>query len=195
LNQKVKIGLGLGTVAVAALVTILVFTVISLPLNNKTHTIVAPQSNKPESAFANVLLWRNGQCVYNYTSPDLLVTAGSTWIKNFLSTGTSGATNATNSLAVGTNGTPTIGQTVLTSEQTGNGLARVSNTSVSINATAYYVVYTWTASGSATLNATSLSRSSTSNGPTAVAIISIASASVITNDKLQVKVTVNCPTG
>jgi hypothetical protein len=196
LNSKLKYGLG-GT-ALGATITAVIMLVAFLsfvPPHTVSVQVQASQGTKTESGEVQAWLIRNGVVIQYSDTHNTLLTSGSTWIKTFLSSGTSGATNATNDISLGTNGAPTVGETKLTSEYTTAGLSRVSNTSVSINATAYYVVYTWSATATFTVNATCLSYSSTSNGPTGVCMANVATATGASGDQYKQKWTVNCPSG
>jgi hypothetical protein len=196
LNTKLRY---LTSASVAATVTAVIMLVAFLSFA-PPHTVyvqVASQGKSPlESGEVQAwLISPNGTLIQYSDTHNTLLTSGSTWIKNFLSSGTSGATNATNDISLGTNAAPTVGETKLSSEYTNTGLARASNTSQSINSTAYYVVYTWSATGTFTINATCLSYSSQPNGPTGVCMANVATATGASGDSYKQKWTVNVPSG
>jgi len=194
MNPKLKY-LSTGTILGATLIAIVFLTVFA-PLQNRPAVFVTVfEENKP-SGHVSVQIWRNGELIYSYETDNIIVTIGSTWVKDFLRQGTTGATNATDDIAIGTHGTPVVGDTELQSEQTDSSLQRTSGTVANINATAYNVTKTWTSSISATINATSLHRSPTPNSNNnAVAIASISSVSLLANDQLQVTWKLNVPSG
>ncbi len=148
--------------------------------------------------FVNVKIIRDGQVVYDYEQHNILVTGGSTWIKDFLMQGTVGATNATDDIAVGNHTTPSVSDTKLQTECTTANLTRqdCSASVTNLNATAYQVVYSRIASDTVIINATSLHHDPTPNTDNnVVAIANIPQASLIANDQIQVTWTVNVPAG
>ena len=196
MELKTKYLLG-GTGFGVALTAILLFTLISFlptPINNVT-TVTVAEANKP-SGHVIAKVWRNGELIYTYETHNIIVTIGSTWVKDFLKDGTAGATNPTDDIAIGTHGTPTASDTKLDSEQTDSSLIRTSVTPTNINATAYNVTNTWISDITATVNATSLHHDPTSDSDNnAVAIASIAEANLIANDEIEIIWILNCPAG
>ena len=135
----------------------------------------------------DVVVIRNGVVIYNYSTHNIVVLNGSTWVKDFLRLGATGAMNATDDVAVGNNTTPTTSQTKLNTECTTANLTRQTCTPTNINATAYSVLYQRIASGTIKVNATSLHHSPVSNSAgNVVAIASITQASLISGDTLKV---------
>lgn len=195
MNTKLKYGTG-GLLLGATLVAILALTIVSLSLSNPTAVIIT-EENKP-SGHVCVLVWRNGELIYEYETHNIFVTTGSTWVKDFLKSGTAGATNATDDIAIGTHGTPSASDQKLDNELTTSGLDRKDASAgvTNINDTAYKVEYTWTATGSATVNATSLHHDPTDDtSGNAVAIANINEVSLIADDQLKVTWTLNVPSG
>jgi len=142
-----------------------------------------------------VKAWRDGDLIYEYDTHNLITTIGSTQIRDFL-----GWTNHTNQpcryLSLSNDATPLTSWTKLPSEITGSGLARASGTATVVNATAYQVTYTWTASGPQSVQCTGLHWVATGDSSgNLLAAASISSVSLQNNDMLQVTWTVNIPDG
>ncbi|MEM3622762.1 MAG: hypothetical protein QXR76_03210 [Candidatus Bathyarchaeia archaeon] len=183
--------LKISVLAEIILVTGLLFAL----LPNPTFYVEQPVSWQGS---VNVKVIRNGHVIYEYTQHNILVTIGSTWIKDFLKSGTTGAANATDDIAVGNHTTPSVSDTKLQTECTIANLTRqdCSASVTNLNATAYQVVYSRIASAMVTINATSLHHDPTPNTDNnAVAIANILQASLIANDQIQVTWTVNVPAG
>jgi hypothetical protein len=141
------------------------------------------------SGAVHVQIIRNGEVIYDYETHNIVVTIGSTWIRDFLKSGTSGVTNATDDIAVGNHTTFDVGDTKLATECTTANLTRqdCSASVTVVNATAYQVVYERVASGTVTVNATSLHHDPTGNtSGNMVAEASITTASLISGDTFRV---------
>jgi ABC-type proline/glycine betaine transport system ATPase subunit len=148
------------------------------------------------SGAVHVQIIRNGEVIYDYDTHNIIVTDGSTWVRDFLKSGTTGATNATDDVAVGNHTTFSASDTKLATECTTANLTRTSGTVSIVNATAYQVLYERIASDTVTVNATSLHHDPTSNtSGNMVAAASITTASLISGDTLRVTWTVNIPAG
>jgi hypothetical protein len=181
MNGKLKFGS-----AFAAVLAIgLLLGLLAADLSHVTKVSVNDQFKRIGAV--DVVIIRNGVVVYSYSTHNLVVTDGSTWVKEFLRIGTTGATNATDDIAVGNHTTPAASDTILNAECTTANLTRQSCTPTNINATAYQVVYERIASGTVVVNATSLHHDPTGNtSGNAVAIASITQASLISGDTLKV---------
>jgi hypothetical protein len=146
------------------------------------------------SGAVHVQIIRNGEVIYDYETHNIVVNDGSTWIRDFLKSGTTGATNATDDVAVGNHTTFAVTDTKLATECTTANLTRTSGTVSIVNATAYQVVYERIASDTVTVNATSLHHDPTSNtSGNMVAEASITEASLIAGDTFRCTWTVNIP--
>ena len=196
MNSKLKYGTAFGVC-----LTVLLLSIFSFSLMNKPEStvILVTEQSKP-TGHVKAEVWRNGVLIYSFETHNILVTTGSTWVKDFLRQGTTGATNATDDIAIGTHGTPQASDQKLANELTTNGLDRrdASSGVTNLNSTAYKVEYTWTATGSvSTINATSLHHDPTDNtSGNAVAIATIAIISnIIANDQVKITWTLNVPSG
>jgi len=142
-----------------------------------------------------VKAYRDGELFYEFDEHNLITTEGSKHIRDFM-----GFVNQTNQaciyLSLSNDATPITSWIKLPGEITGSGLTRATGTPSVVNATAYQVTYTWTASAPASVQCTGLhwdSISDSSNNLFAAA--SISSVSLQANDMLQVTWTVNIPDG
>ena len=147
------------------------------------------------SGHVSVKAYRDGELFYEYDDHNLITTTGSTHIRDFM-----GWANQTNQpciyLSLSNDAVPQTSWTKLPGELTGSGLARGTGTPSAVNATAYQVTYTWTASTPASLQCTGLhwdAAQDSSNNLLAAA--SISSVSLQANDMLHVTWTVNIPDG
>jgi hypothetical protein len=153
-------------------------------------------SGSDPAGHVSVKVWREGEIVYEYDTHNLITTIGSTQIRDFL-----GWTNHTNQpcsyLSLSNDATPLTSWTRLTNEiDVGVGLERASGTATVVNATAYQVTYTWTATGAQSVQCTGLHWDSTGMSfDNLLAAASISSVSLQNNDQLQVTWTVNIPDG
>lgn len=190
MNSKLKFGFG-SCLALAFTIGMLLFLLTPSP------SIFINQQAK-WNAQVKVVVIRGGAVVYEYETHNILVTIGSTWIKDFLKSGTTGATNATDDIAVGNHTTPSVSDTKLQTECTTANLTRqdCSASVTNLNATAYQVMYSRIASATVTINATSLHHDPTPNTDNnAVAIANIQQASLIANDEIKITWTINVPAG
>ena len=143
----------------------------------------------------SVKAYRDGELFYEFDDHNLIVTEGSTHIRDFM-----GWANQTNQaciyLSLSNDGAPAVGWVKLPGEITGSGLDRETGTPTAVNATAYSVTYTWTASAPASVQCTGLHWDSTGDSSNnLLAAASISSVSLQANDMLQVTWTVNIPDG
>jgi hypothetical protein len=139
--------------------------------------------------------YRDGEIFYEFDDHNLITTEGSTHIRDFM-----GWVNETHQaciyLSLSNDGAPLITWVKLPGEITGSGLVRATGTPSTVNATAYQVTYTWTASAPASVQCTGLHWDSTSDSSNNLfAAASISSVSLQANDMLQVTWTVNIPDG
>jgi len=143
----------------------------------------------------SVKAYRDGELFYEFDQHNLITTIGSTHIRDFM-----GWANQTNQaciyLALSNDGAPNVNWVDLPGEITGSGLDRETGTPSPVNATAYSVTYTWTASAPASVQCTGLHWDATDDSPNnLLAAASISSVSLQANDMLQVTWTVNIPDG
>jgi hypothetical protein len=143
----------------------------------------------------SVIGFRDGEIFYEYDDHNLITTIGSTQLRDFL-----GFSNHTNAacihLSLSDDGAPAVGWTKLPTEITANGLDRATGTPTVVNATAYQVTYTWTATASDTVDCTGLHWDAADDTPNnMLAAAAISSVSLQANDMLQVTWTVNIPDG
>ena len=143
--------------------------------------------------YARVL--RDGLIIYEYSTHNLITTNGSKHIRDFL-----GWANQTNAaciyISLSDDATPATSWNKLPGEITANGLDRETGTPSVVNATAYQVTYTWTASAAQSVQCTGLHWVVTDDSSfNLFAAASISSVSLQANDQLQVTWTVNVPDG
>lgn len=143
----------------------------------------------------NVVIRRNGEVVYNYTTHNILTTIGARLVRNIL-----GFDNETQRqvkyIALSSDTNPDKTWTKLPNEYTTGGLERKAGTPSVINATAFQVVAQWTSSTTTTIKCTALHWDGTSGSDNNMwAVASIPDASVIPNDEIQVTWKVNIPDG
>jgi hypothetical protein len=144
----------------------------------------------------SVKAYRDGELFYEFDDHNLITTEGSTHIRDFM-----GWANQTNQaciyLSLSNDAAPNTTWTKLPGEITGSGLARATGNPVTaLNATAYSVTWTWTASGAISVQCTGLHWDSTGDSSNnLLAAASISSVSLQNNDMLQVTWTVNIPDG
>lgn len=143
----------------------------------------------------SVIGYRDGEVFFEYDEHNLITGNGSKHIRNFL-----GFANQTNVaciyLSLSNDGAPVKTWGKLPNEITGNGLDRQTGTPSVVNATAYQVTYTWTATAPQSVQATGLHWDSTDDSDgNMFAAAAISSVSLQANDMLQVTWTVNIPDG
>jgi hypothetical protein len=152
-------------------------------------------SGSDPAGHVSVKVWRDGEVIHEYETHNLITTIGSTHLRNFL-----GWANQTNQasiyLALSNDATPLTSWVDLPGEIIGSGLARATGTPSVVNATAYQVTYTWTATAAQSVQCTGLHWDATVDSPNnLLAAASISSVSLQNNDQLQVTWTVNIPDG
>ncbi len=156
------------------------------------------ESRTEPSGRVTVIGSRGGSVFYNYTTHNMIMTIGSTHIRDILGFNNITSPNATISISLSAETDPTPLKTwnKLPSEITATNLNRTSGTAAVINKTAYKVEFTWTASVSEKVNCTGLHWSpvddSTGN---MLAAAEISEVSLIADDQLKVTWTVNIPDG
>jgi len=144
----------------------------------------------------SVKAYRDGVLFYEYDDHNLIVTIGSKHVRNFL--GFANQTNAAiDNIALSNDATPLTSWTKLPGEITTSGLNRSAGTASVVNATAFQVTYTWTATtGPINVQCTGMHWSVTNDSDNNLfAAASISSVSLQANDQLQVTWTVNIPDG
>ena len=143
----------------------------------------------------SVKAYRDGVLFYEYDDHNLIVTIGSKHVRNFL--GFNNATLASiANIALSNDATPLTSWTKLPGEITVAALGRAVGAASVVNATAFEVTYTWTASVAQTVQCTGLHWSATGDTDgNLFAAASISSVSLQANDQLQVTWTVNIPDG
>jgi len=188
------IGIGAGSGLITA---ITVFILLTALLNSTQSPITIVSQMRKPSGYVEVEVTRNGEIIYHYATHNIIVTIGATWVRNFLSDGTTGATAATDDIAMSDDDTPVIGWTKLPNEITVSGLARKTADSVTKpNATAYWANATWTSPGTYTVDTTGLHHDPTAGSDNnMVAAATIATASLILNDQISIRWLVNVPPG
>lgn len=152
-------------------------------------------SGSDPAGHVSVKVWRDGEVIHEYETHNLITTIGSTHLRNFL-----GWANQTNEesiyLSLSNDATPLVSWTKLPGEITLSGLGRATGTPSVVNATAYQVTYTWTATDSESVQCTGLHWDATGDSSgNLLAAASISSVSLQDQDQLQVTWTVNIPDG
>ena len=143
----------------------------------------------------NVVIWRSGVVIYNYTTHNILTTIGATHVRDIL-----GFDNRTQRqiiyVSLSSDTSPDKSWTKLPNEITDGGLARTAGTPTVINATAFQVVASWTATGSYTISCTGIHWDGTAGSDgNLFAAAEIPTANVISGDNIQVTWTINTPDG
>ena len=152
-------------------------------------------SGSDPAGHVSVKVWRGGEVIHEYETHNLITTIGSTHIRNFL-----GWANQTNQasiyLSLSNDASPLVSWTKLPGEITASGLGRATGVTSVVNATAYQVTYTWTATASESVQCTGLHWDATGDSSgNLLAAASISSVSLQDQDQLQVTWTVNIPDG
>lgn len=178
----------------AIVLGILLAYTIGLSVGRRESALYGTAGADP-AGHVSVKAYRDGELFYEFDEHNLITTIGSTHIRDFM-----GWANQTNEeciyLSLSNDGAPQTSWVKLPAEITGSGLARATGAQTALNATAYQVTYTWTASLAADVQCTGLhwdSIGDSSNNLFAAA--SISSVSLQANDMLQVTWTVNIPDG
>lgn len=143
----------------------------------------------------SVKAFRNGALFYEYEDHNLITTIGSKHVRNFL--GFANQTNAAiENIALSNDGAPSAAWTKLPAEITLLNLNRSTGVASVVNATAFQVTFTWTASGAQSIQCTGLHWDPTDDlDGNLFAAAAISSVSLQANDQLQVTWTVNIPDG
>jgi len=178
----------------ALVLGILLAYTIGLSVGRRESALYGTAGADP-AGHVSVKAYRDGELFYEFDDHNLITTIGSTHIRDFM-----GWANQTNQaciyLSLSDDATPLTSWVRLPGEITGSGLDRETGTPTSVNATAYQVTYTWTASAPATVQCTGLHWDATDNSNNnLLAAASISSVSLQANDMLQVTWTVNIPDG
>jgi hypothetical protein len=144
----------------------------------------------------NVVVIRDGTVVYNYTTHNILVTIGSTYVRNILGFNNVTGQNATKWISLSSDTSPATSWTKLPNEFTTGGLARALATMTVVNSTAFQAQASWTSSTTATITCTGLQWAGEAGSDgNLFAAAEVSSASVISGDNIQVTWTVNTPAG
>lgn len=149
------------------------------------------------SASVNWKVFRDGELIYDETDHNLLVDSGKNWIRTQIGS-TSPEANGANWVALtNTAITPAAGDTCLSGEITANGLDRQQGTYATGATGVYTVQKTFTATGSQSAQASALFTADVTGTPcdsgddgTMMAEATMTSASLVTNDQLQVTWTI-----
>ena len=178
----------------AIVIGILLAYTIGISVGRRESALYGTAGADP-SGHVSVKAYRDGELFYEFDDHNLITTEGSTHIRNFM-----GWINGTNQpcsyLSLSEDVAPVISWVRLPSEIPGSGLARATGAATVVNATAYQVTWTWTASAPVTVNCTGLHWDSGSmSNNNLLAAASISSVSLQANDLLQVTWTVNIPDG
>jgi hypothetical protein len=158
--------------------------------------LLAVQQEVKYPHMVNVVVTRDGTVVYNYTTHNILVTIGSTYVRNILGFNNVTGQNATKWISLSSDTSPTTSWTKLPNEFTTGGLARALATMTVINSTAFQAQASWTSSTTATITCTGLQWAGEAGSDgNLFAAAAVSSASVISGDNIQVTWTVNTPAG
>ncbi len=179
----------------AIVIGILLAYTIGISVGRRESALYGTAGADP-AGHVSVKAYRDGELFYEFDDHNLITTEGSTHIRDFM--GWANATNvASIHLSLSNDAVPLTSWVKLPGEITGSGLVRATGTPTALNATAYSVTYTWTASaGPISVQCTGLHWDSTSDlSNNLLAAASISSVSLQANDMLQVTWTVNIPDG
>jgi len=172
---------------------LLAFT-IGLSVGRRESALYGSAGADP-AGHVSVRAYRDGELFYEFDEHNLITTIGSTHIRDFMAWSNETA-GACIHLSLSDDATPLISWIRLPGEISGSGLARETGTPINVNATAYQVTYTWTASAPATVQCTGLHwDAGVSSNNNLFAAASISSVSLQANDMLMVTWTVNIPDG
>jgi len=157
--------------------------------------LLAVQQEVKYPHIVNMVVIRDGEVVYNYTTHNILTTIGARLARNVF-----GFANETQTqmkyVALSSDTSPDKSWTKLPNEYTSGGLERKAGTPSVVNTTAFQVVASWTSSTTTTIKCTSLHWDGTSGSDNNMwAVATIPDASVIPGDNVQVTWTVNTPDG
>lgn len=181
---------------------VLLSSVIAYWLGLNEGLSFSAESGTGPSGKVTVEGYRDGILFYNYTTHNVIMTIGSTYVRNFFLNDSAiygpSLINKTDDISLSADVAPVKTWTKLPSEITGSGLARATGDTVSvINSTAYKTEYTWDSiTGSQTVNCTGLHWSPVSDSDgNMLAAASISKVSLIAGDQLKVTWTVHIPDG
>ena len=178
----------------AIVIGILLAYTIGISVGRRESALYGTAGADP-AGHVSVKAYRDGELFYEFDQHNLITTEGSTHIRDFM--GWANATNvASIHLSLSNDAVPLTSWVKLPGEITASGLDRETGTPSPVNATAYSVTYTWTASAPASVQCTGLHWDSTDDSSNnLLAAASISSVSLQANDMLQVTWTVNIPDG
>jgi hypothetical protein len=178
----------------ALVLGILLAYTIGLSVGRRESALYGTAGADP-AGHVSVKAYRDGELFYEFDDHNLITTIGSTHIRDFM--GWANQSNvASIHLSLSNDGAPATSWTKLPGEITVATLNRATGTPTNVNATAYQVTYTWTASAPATVQCTGLHWSAAGDtSGNLLAAASISSVSLQANDMLQVTWTVNIPDG
>jgi len=178
----------------ALIVGILMIFTLGVYVGKQQSSLHGTAGADPEG-HVSVKAFRDGVQFYEYDDHNLVTTIGSKHVRDFL--GFANQTNAAvENIALSNDASPAAAWTKLPGEITTLALDRAAGTASTVNATAFQVTYTWTASGAQSIQATGLHWSVTDDSDNNLfAAASISSVSLQANDQLQVTWTVNIPEG
>ena len=144
-----------------------------------------------------VKVWdAEGNLIYEYEQHNIIVTIGSKYIRNILGFNNITNMNATISISLSNDTAPSTSWTKLPNEYTTLGLDRAEGTASVINATAYQVQHTWTATGEANVSCTGLHWSPVDGSDNNLfAAAEFTQVTLQANYQIQVTWTVNTPSG
>lgn len=178
----------------ALIIGILMTFTIGVYTGRQQSSLQGTAGADPEGHVSVVAL-RDGVIFYEYEDHNLITTIGSKHVRNFL--GFANQTNAAiENIALSNDGAPSAAWTKLPGEITLLNLNRSAGVASVVNATAFQVTFTWTASGGQSIQCTGLHWDATDDSDNNLfAAASISSVSLQANDQLQVTWTVNIPDG
>jgi hypothetical protein len=178
----------------ALVLGILLAYTIGLSVGRRESALYGTAGADP-AGHVSVKAYRDGELFYEFDDHNLITTIGSTHIRDFM--GWNNQSNiASIHLSLSNDGAPQTSWTQLPGEITISGLTRQTGAQLAVNATAYSVSYTWTASAGATVDCTGLHWSAAGDSNNnLLAAAQISSVSLQANDQLQVTWTVNIPDG
>jgi len=144
-----------------------------------------------------VKVWdAEGNLIYEYEQHNIIVTIGSKYIRNILGFNNITNMNATISISLSNDTAPSTSWTKLPNEYTTLGLDRAEGTASVVNATAYQVQHTWTATGEANVSCTGLHWSPVDGSDNNLfAAAEFAQVTLQVDYQIQVTWTVNTPSG
>jgi len=176
----------------ALVLGILLAYTIGLSVGRRESALYGTAGADP-AGHVSVKAYRDGELFYEFDEHNLITTEGCTRIRDFMGWANETA-GACIHLSLSDDATPLTSWTILPGEIPGSGLARATGTPTNVNATAYQVTHTWTATAPTTVQCTGLHWIASGDN-NLFAAASISSVSLQANDMLQVTWTVNIPDG